>query len=170
MEKYILLTILFYGLYICNSAAENAPRFENGILTIPRVDTPEQIGQYQNIQFKLSTEGQWKLIAANTGHQAQVDDITIQILESFPVQIHVQVSGNLPTPCHELGPIYQRFSDNAFEIAIYVTQLQTFVACAQVLEPFQTAIPLDVFGLPQGRYQVRVNDKLADFELATDNR
>jgi len=169
MEKYILLIALLYGLHISNSVAEDAPRFDNGILTIPRVDTPEQIGQYQNVQFKLSAEGHWELLAATPAFQALIDDITIQILESFPVQIHVQVSGNLPTPCRELGPIHQRFSDNFFEIAIHVTQLQTFVACAQVLEPFQTTIPLDVYGLPQGRYQVRVNDKSANFELTADN-
>ncbi|MCB1984317.1 MAG: hypothetical protein H6936_16480 [Burkholderiales bacterium] len=170
MNNYITLAVLFWGLAISSSAAENAPRFENGILSIPRVDTPEQPGQYENARFSLAPDGRWDLLHAEAGRQAFIDEIEIQILESFPVQVHVSVSGNLPTPCHQLGPIHQRFADNRFEIAVHVTPLQTFAPCIQVLEPFQTTIPLDVYGLPKGSYEVIVNDKSASFELNVDNR
>lgn len=171
MSKTITFIVLFLGLYIGgNVMAENAPRFENGILTIPRVDTPEQPGHYENAQFRLAPDGRWDLLHAKVGQQAFIDDIEVQIVESFPVQVHVRVSGNLPTPCYQLGPIHKRFADNRFEIAVNMTPLQPSMLCIQVLEPFQTTIPLDVYGLPKGSYQVLVNDKPASFELNIDNR
>lgn len=169
-NNYITLIVLFWGLNISSVVAENAPRFENGILNMPRIDTPEQPGHYENARFRLAPDGRWDLLHAEAGQHAFIDDIEIQILESFPVQIHVRVSGNLPTPCYQLGPIHKRFADNRFEIAVNVTQQQTFAACIQVLEPFQTTIPLDVYGLPKGSYEVFVNNKSTSFELNIDNR
>lgn len=171
MSKTITFIVLFLGLYIGgNVMAENAPYFENGILNIPRVDTSKQPGRYENAQFKLAPDGRWDLLHAEAGQQAFIDDIEVQIVDSFPVQVLVFVSGNLPTSCYQLGPIHKRFADNRFEIAVNVTPLQTFAPCIQVLEPFQTTIPLDVYGLPKGSYQVLVNDKSASFELNVDNR
>ena len=70
MNNYITLAVLFWGLAISSSAAENAPRFENGILSIPRVDTPEQPGQYENARFSLAPDGRWDLLHAEAGRQA----------------------------------------------------------------------------------------------------
>lgn len=43
------------------SAEEGAPRFQNQTLTIPRVDTDNNVGHYQNVQFKLNKDGRWDL-------------------------------------------------------------------------------------------------------------
>lgn len=170
MGKYIKFVAFFWAVYLSGAVAEEAPVFDNGLLHIPRVDTPEQVGQYKNAQFRQAPDGRWDLIHVSEAQRAYIEEIEIRILESFPVQVHVQVSGNLPTPCNELGPIHQRFTDNRFEIAINVTPLQTFAPCIQVLEPFETTIPLDVYGLSAGRYEVVVNGKGASFELSVDNQ
>lgn len=169
MDRYIKLGVFFWVLYLNNAIAEEAPIFDSGLLSIPRVDTPERIGQYQNAQFKQAPDGRWDLIQVSEAQRAYIDVISIQILESFPVQVHIKVLGNLPTPCNELGPIYQSFDGNRFEIAINVAPLQTIAPCIQVLEPFEITIPLDVYGLPAGRYEVAVNGKMANFELSVDN-
>ncbi|MCP5245878.1 MAG: hypothetical protein H6937_08005, partial [Burkholderiales bacterium] len=161
----------FWGFMVSSSVADNAPRFENGVLTIPRVDTPEQLGQYENARFSLAPDGRWDLLHAEVGRHAFIDEIEIQILESFPVQVLVRVSGNLPTPCHQLGPIHKRSVNNRLETSVnYVLQLNRFETCIQVLEPFEITIPLDVYGIPKGNYEVIVNDKSASFELEIDNR
>ena len=171
MYKFITFIVLFWGLTISSSVAENAPHFENGILTIPRVDTPEQPGQYENARFSQAPDGRWDLLHAEVGRQAFIDEIEIQILESFPIQVHVRVSGNLPTPCHQLGSIHKRFANYRFEISVNsMLLLKPFETCIQVLEPFQTTIPLDVYGLPKGSYEVIVNDKSTSFEVGIDNR
>ena len=45
------------------------------------------------------------------------------------------------------------------------TPLQTLVACAQVIDPYQATIPLDVTDLPAGSYLVNVNGMEIDFDL-----
>lgn len=169
MLKYLRLQVIFFGLYISGAVADEAPSFQNNILKIPRVDTPEQVGKYQNAEFELAPDGRWDLLQASEAKQAYVDEIEIKVLESFPVQVHVLVSGNLPTPCYQLGPINKRYVDNRFEITVNTTLLHTLVACAQVLQPFQTTISLDVYGLPEGSYAVYVNDKSGSFVLNKDN-
>ncbi|SFM52788.1 hypothetical protein [Nitrosomonas communis] len=170
MNGYLKVLVVSYGLYISNAWAEDAPSFKNNILKIPRVDTSEQVGKYQNSEFKLAPDGRWDLLHANEAQRAIIDAIEIKILESFPMQVHVLVSGFLPTPCYHLGPINKRYADNQFEIAVNMTPPPPDTGCITVLEPFAITIPLDVYGLPKGCYQIYVNDKSGSFELSTDNQ
>jgi hypothetical protein len=170
MNGYLKVLVVCCGLYISNTWAEDAPSFKNNILKIPRVDTSEQIGNYQNAEFKLAPDGRWDLLQVSEAERAFIDTIEIKILESFPVQVHVLVSGSLPTPCHHLGPINKRFADNRFDIAVTMTPPPPDTGCITVIEPFSITIPLDVYGLPKGSYQVYVNDKSGSFELSTDNQ
>jgi inhibitor of cysteine peptidase len=41
--------------------------------------------------------------------------------------------------------------------------------CAQVLTPFEQTIPLDVAGLPAGRYRVVVNGVTAQFDTTKNS-
>jgi putative hemolysin len=102
--------------------------------------------------------------------RAQVDEVAIQILESFPVQVEVLIRGSLPDSCTEIDLIDQRFDadDNAFWIEIKTVRT-TDKACAQVLVPFEETVALDVYGLPAGTYTVDVNGARETFSLAVDN-
>lgn len=170
MSRYLVLLLAFSGLSLNYAAAEEVPSFQDNTLSIPRVDTPQQVGKYQFVQFRLAPDGRWDLLQASEPMRAYIAQIEVKILESFPVQIHILVSGNLPTPCYQLDPINKRYADNHFEVAINTTLLQTVIACIQVLQPFQVTVPLDVYGLPAGSYQVHVNDKSMSFELSKDNQ
>ena len=170
MNRYLKALIVICGLYFCDALAEEAPSFQNNILKIPRVDAPEQVGKYQNAEFSLAPDGRWDLLQANEAQWAFIEEIEVKILESFPVQIHVAVVGYLPTPCYRLGPINKRYVDNRFEIAVNMTSPPAGTTCIAVLEPFETAIPLDVYGLLEGIYQVQVNDKSGSFVLNKDNQ
>ncbi len=170
MNRYLMVLVVSWGLYFSSALAEDAPSFQNNILEIPRVDTPEQVGKYQNAEFKLAPDGRWDLLRASEAQQAFIDEIEVKILESFPIQIHVAVSGFLATPCHHLGPINKRYANNRFEIAVNMTPPQPDTACITVVEPFQITIPLDVYGLPAGTYQVSMNDKSGSFVLDKDNQ
>lgn len=169
MKGYLNVLVVIWGLYLGNASAEEAPGFHNNILKIPRVDTPEQVGKYQNAEFKLAPDGRWDLLQASEAQRALIEGIEIKIIESFPLQIHVVVSGLLPTPCHHPGPINKRFTDNRFEIAVNIIPPQAGTVCITVVEPFETTIPLDVYGLPAGSYQIFVNDKSESFVLNKDN-
>lgn len=86
---------------------------------------------------------------------APVDEIDILILESFPVQVYVIASGNLPDPCTEIFEINREREGNTFFITIKTYRSPGF--CIQVLAPFEEIIPLVVYGLPAGTYTVDVN-------------
>lgn len=64
----------------------------------------------------------------------------VRIMESFPVQIMLDVTGEKPTPCHE---IFWTVEDDGEVIAIeMLSQVAVDQTCAQVIEPFTIAVPL----------------------------
>ncbi|HAJ33877.1 MAG TPA: hypothetical protein DCK79_11065 [Candidatus Atribacteria bacterium] len=98
---------------------------------------------------------------------APVEGIEIVILESFPVQVQVIASGNLPDPCTEISEVLQEREGNTFFVTIKTYRPPGF--CIQVLAPFEEIIPLDVYGLPAGTYTVDVNEVQGTFDLEIDN-
>ncbi|MBA7498083.1 hypothetical protein ES704_00817 [subsurface metagenome] len=98
---------------------------------------------------------------------ASVDEIDIFILESFPVQVQVIASGNLPDPCTEISEVLQEREGDTFFITIKTYRPPGF--CIQVLAPFEEIIPLEVYELPAGTYTVDVNGIQATFDLEIDN-
>jgi len=84
-----------------------------------------------------------------------VDETQLLMMESFPPQYVLQVSGSLPTPCHNLrANISEPDTQNQINVELY-SLVDPNVACTQVLEPFQTGITLGT--LPQGSYTVLLN-------------
>ncbi|MBX7236303.1 MAG: hypothetical protein K1X65_18105 [Caldilineales bacterium] len=99
---------------------------------------------------------------------AQVEAVTINLLESFPVQVQAVASGALPDGCTVLdAPAVER-RENTFFITLTTHRDET-LACTEALPPFEQSIALDVLGLPAGLYTVTANGVEARFELAVDN-
>lgn len=62
------------------------------------------------------------------------------IMESFPIQVSLQVEGEKPTPCHE---VFWTVQDTGERIEItMISQINSDQSCAQVIEPFMIAVPL----------------------------
>ena len=99
---------------------------------------------------------------------ANVENIEIMTLESFPVQVRVSASGNLPDGCTEIDEIQTERTGNTFKITIS-TKRPADAICTQALVPFTETIPLEVRGLEAGTYTVDVNGVTGTFELAIDN-
>jgi len=100
--------------------------------------------------------------------EATVESIEVLILESFPVQVHVRVSGYLGDGCTELGDINVERVDDTFNVTIQ-TQRPADAICTQQLVGFEETIPLDVQGLEAGTYTVDVNGVTETFTLDVDN-
>jgi hypothetical protein len=92
-----------------------------------------------------------------------INELGLLIRESFPPQITLSVSGDLPTPCHELRVnVPEPDSENIINVEVY-SVVDPDLACIQVLEPFQANIDLGTF--PSGHYAVRVNgDMVGEFD------
>ncbi|WP_158599192.1 protease inhibitor I42 family protein [Methanohalophilus sp. RSK] len=101
---------------------------------------------------------------------ANVDNIEILVMESFPVQISVQATGYLSDGCTVIDEanITTEKTGNTFNIDI-PTKRPKDAMCTQALVPFEINVPLDVYGLEKGNYTVDVNGVQDSFELQTDN-
>ncbi len=85
-----------------------------------------------------------------------INNISVEILESFPLQIHVVVDGTLNDGCTTLNEITQRREGNTIHLRI-TTKRPKDAFCIQVITDIQERIPLEGGFLP-GRYKIIVND------------
>lgn len=91
--------------------------------------------------------------------EADIDSQEILILESFPPQFRLQMTGALPTPCHQLRAVVHEPNDqNEIHVEIY-SVVDPNTTCIQVLEAFEASIPLGS-NLEAGSYTVFVNGEL----------
>ena len=91
---------------------------------------------------------------------AYVRDVQLLIMESYPVQVSLSVSGELPTPCHEFRYVVEEpDAENRIFVEVY-SVVDPEMICTQVLEPFAENISLPVQNLPDGTYTVYVNGEL----------
>lgn len=99
---------------------------------------------------------------------AVVESTEILVLESFPVQIHVVAKGYLPDGCTEIDRVEEERNGNTFTVTI-TTKRPKDMMCTQAIVAYEKVVPLDVYGLKKGMYDVNVNTVADSFELSTDN-
>lgn len=88
-----------------------------------------------------------------------INSTSLVIRESYPPQISLSISGDLPTPCHELrAEIASPDPENQIMVDVYSVS-DPNVACVAVIKSFQESINLGTF--PGGHYSVWVNGELA---------
>jgi inhibitor of cysteine peptidase len=90
------------------------------------------------------------------------------MLTSFPLQVHLRVRGYVGDPCTAIDEIQVLRDGYVFEVSI-TTKRDAQLDCIQVIEPFDKNIPLEVYGLPAGEYQVVVNGVETKFTFFQDN-
>jgi inhibitor of cysteine peptidase len=100
--------------------------------------------------------------------KATVEEVEVIYLESFPLQVHVQAKGYLADSCTAIDEVNVVRADHRFEVEI-TTRRPAQEMCAQMVQPFEKSIPLDVYGLAAGDYSVDVNGVQAEFTFTQDN-
>jgi inhibitor of cysteine peptidase len=100
---------------------------------------------------------------------APVSSVEVLILESFPVQVRVVVSGGFSNGCWEMGDYAVGRNGNVFEVTLSAFGPAPDMICTQVAPMFEEVIPLDVYGLPAGTYIVSANGVTSEFTLSIDN-
>jgi hypothetical protein len=185
----IVLIALFISCLPLNStfsqmqqAASNSsdyPSYSNGILTLPLVDTDEQPGLFQNAIFQFDPAiNAWRLQSFATTPASSIfslskDGIAAIVTNTLPAQVFLKVNGSFSDPCWEIGKVSQRLQENHFEVILHVNSTiprDGTVACAAMIGTFEKIVPLQVYGLPAGIYEYRVNgEKTGTFVLPQDN-
>lgn len=91
-----------------------------------------------------------------------VDSTDILLLESFPVQVMLEVVGSVPTPCH--GAVWDVEDDGSTIDVTLGSVADPGTQCAQVLSPIDLSIPLGSF--ESGGRTVTLNgEPIGDFEI-----
>jgi hypothetical protein len=79
-------------------------------------------------------------IPGNVDGEVMITTARLRILESFPIQVVLDVEGDKPTPCHE---VFWTAEDTGTAIEIVmISQTAIGQVCVQVIEPFMVAVPL----------------------------
>jgi Tol biopolymer transport system component len=93
----------------------------------------------------------------------QVDSVNIDVGIGSPIPVHAIVSGNLPSPCAQLGEIRLHRDRTTFFVRL-VAYLPAQTDCNEDSIPFRLEVPLNIVNLPEGTYDVNVNGVTASFD------
>jgi hypothetical protein len=129
------------------------------------------LGSYSDGQYTVVVNGE-SLGEFGSGYGPQPGDAKLQrddvildlenssllVMESYPIQVNAIVNGTLSDPCHELRVVVFPANDkNQIYLEVY-SVVDPNMACIMVIEPFSATIPLGSF--PEGDYTVFVNGEL----------
>jgi hypothetical protein len=88
--------------------------------------------------------------------EATIVESDVLLLESYPVQVMLNLKGTLSTPCHHLrARVDPPDSENRIQVEVFSLYDPNEI-CVQVLQEYETNIPLGTF--PDGSYTVWVNE------------
>ncbi len=138
MKRFLfILAIAALALSACTPPATESPA----------VSTPQTVDYIPNPADATLTRG-----------EVHLDSAELLIMESYPLQFALGLTGNLPTPCHKVRvAVSQPDKDNKIDVNVYSVADPNEI-CAQVLEPFDINIPLGSF--PTGQYTLWINGKM----------
>jgi len=97
-----------------------------------------------------------------------LNSMEVNIMESFPVQVSVDLAGDLPDGCTTIQSIESVLDHQVFTL-FFRTHRPAGQMCTEALVPFEETVSLDVYGLPAGEYTVVVDDLRETFTLDVDN-
>jgi hypothetical protein len=93
--------------------------------------------------------------------EVSITETDLLIMESFPIQVSLQVEGEKPTPCHE---VFWTVEDTGETIEItMISQVNSDQLCAQVISPFIISVPLGSWA-DQSRDVVLNGEAVGSFE------
>jgi hypothetical protein len=177
-NNILLAANLAAVLASASATAADAPAYQEQVLIIPRVDTPTQIGMYQDGSFRLNTDGTWSILSfkalgeSTLGNLTGITSVELVAVPSNPVAIYLKVKG-LEARCGFTSPArtHQRRTASQIDVNISVGLPTVPPVCPASLSPYYITVPLDVYGLSAGNYTYSVNGtKTGTFTLQRDNK
>jgi hypothetical protein len=153
--KYLAMTFLLVLLVVSCTAAPSTSNTlppDNVVTSPPEGTMP---GNEPSENPLAPKPGDEKLMRG----EVFIQESGLLIRESFPPQISLVFSGDLPTPCHELRAVVNPpDEENKILVDVY-SLVDPDMACIQILEAFEENIDLGTF--PSGHYTVWINGEMA---------
>ena len=176
------LALSLAGLPMLTAAADNPVyKDDSGRLSIPRVDTPAKVGQYQDVLLQRSPQGTFSITGLQTLGQGTLYDLlgiaSVEVSKagSVPTSVFLRVSGSDPT-CDFAGAVrvHQRLEGTRFDIQLsapHLNPIGTPQVCTANIRNYKLTVPLEVYGLAAGTYSYTVNGSHSgQFTLEQPNR
>ena len=168
MKRFSLLFIialLALSIVACGAVRGNEPAAQPGDAgDAPTRDLDEPVSSDDPIVTPAPDEEPGDVITGT----AVINSVQIAIMESWPLQAQVQISGELGDGCTELGEIRSYREGNTIYVTVETVRPAEAI-CTQQLRVFEQSMPLDIEGLPAGTYTVEVNGVTETFTLDQDN-
>lgn len=119
---------------------------------------PNPVAPVEMLPFEIATQHEYSPVAGDASldqGNVFINESGIILMESFPVQVKLALSGELPTPCNHLRAVVSPpDANNEIQVAVY-SVIDPETMCTQVLAPFDVTIPIGNF--TSGSYRVMVN-------------
>ena len=161
------IALLVLSLWIGQSVLAQPAVYLGETLSIPQgaVVNEGQVAYYENIRLRLNAAGDFEPEAAESRALVGIESVSVNVLESLPLQVSLSISGNKSNPCVELLTPAVSYSEGIFTVVMAEGELGPNETCIAVIAPFETSLSLDMTGLEPGDYIVRVNDVETEFTL-----
>jgi len=131
------------------------------------------IAQDQEAIFELAVDNvlleQNKDMKFEYGSNAVLESMTLNIMESFPIQISATLSGYLPNGCIKIDQVNVLRDEKTFMVKIITKRPTGDVSCTMAIVPFEETVSLEVAGLPAGEYTVQSDEISETFTFEQDN-
>jgi inhibitor of cysteine peptidase len=85
-----------------------------------------------------------------------VRNVEVIVLESFPMQVQLHITGEWPTGCDYPASVDQQIEANTAVVKIY-QEIPSDIMCPMILRPYDDTITLDG-NFEAGNYVFQVND------------
>lgn len=179
--KFVYLVVSAASALSCAAAiAADSPSYGSTVLTIPRVDSPDQIGQYQDAVLQQTPQGGFtitslKELGKSTVYNVGViESVEVRKSGTLPVSVYLQISGTA-SACDFNGParLHQRQQGTRFDVnvsASHINPPSVAQICTANIRPFRLTVPLEVYGLAAGTYTYNVHGITGSFTLEANNR
>jgi hypothetical protein len=158
MKRFLLFLLATISLYACNrlqTVQTENPSYPNEPSYPNAPSYPNEPGSGDASQQPYAPQPGDEAL---TRGDVQIDSAEVLVMESFPLQIMLALSGSLPTPCNQLRVVDNPPNDESqIHMDVYSVTDPAQV-CIQVLEPFDVNIGLGSF--PAGHYTVWVNGEM----------
>lgn len=120
-------------------------------------DTLVSVNEY------IINELETQLMSDSNKVMTNINSVTINVMESFPMQISLEVSGEHPDGCDYPVMIDQEREDNVVTVSIY-REVPPDVMCPMMLNPYEATIKLDD-SFESGSYEIRVNGVIENIDI-----
>lgn len=172
---FFIIAIQFLTLSTASSN-EDSPTFNGTILKIPTVDSGGKSGAYQNVEFELLTDGNWKLVRyRNRVPVFEITKVKLDLTEGFPVRGFLTIWATEGGCSKTLTQIRHKLVGNTLKIFLDSDPeyIETESDCEEermISSYGGKTIHLPLYGLKKGKYKYTVNgDFEGSFSLSRNN-